>query len=129
MNKKAFILPIILGIVFIIYGFTIKIPGAALTTSETLDGSETNYYVMDNKYSAIDEYVGGDAYNFEIGASLIAGKIAGTMISKNIFIVSGAICICFGITMIIFMKDKKQEKNIQSVDSDTYIYSDDKNEQ
>lgn len=129
MNKKAFILPIVLGIVFIIYGFTIKVPGAALTTSETLDGSETNYYVMDNKYSAIDEYVGGDAYNFEIGASLIAGKIAGTMISKNIFIVSGAICICFGITMMIFMKDKKQDIMSQSVDSDSYIYSDDKNEQ
>lgn len=123
--KKTYICPIILEIIFILYEFSIKIPGVALTTSETLDGSGTNYYVMDNKYSAIDEYVGGAAYNFEIGASLIAG----TMISKNIFIVSGAICICFGITMIIFMKDKKQEKILRSADSDTYIYSDDKNEQ
>lgn len=127
--KKAFICPIVLGIIFILYGFSIKIPGTALTTSETLDGCDTDYYVMDNKYSAIDEYVGGDAYNYEIGASLIAGKIAGTMISKNIFIVSGAICICFGITMIIFMKDKKQKQISQSVDSDTHIYNDDKNEQ
>lgn len=108
--KKAFICPIILGITLILIGIFIKIPGGILTTYKTLDGEKAESYVFDTKYSSIDEYVGGDAYNYEIGASLVAGKMAGTMISKSIFIVTGAVCICFGITMIIFLKNNDLSK-------------------
>ena len=47
----------------------------------------------------IDEYVGGDAYNYIIGASLVAGKTAGVIAAKAISIVGGAICFCFGLTL------------------------------
>ena len=103
---KAYMIPIIVGIILILIGLFIQIPGGALTTSEFLDGEEAEYHVFDNKYSSIDEYVGGDAYNFIIGASLVAGKISGTMTTKAVFIVGGALCLCLGITLELLQKKK-----------------------
>lgn len=102
MNKKqnkAYVCSIIIGIVLLLIGLIIQIPGGALTTYEIMDGNLTDSYVFSNKYSAIDEYVGGDAYNYIIGASLVAGRISGTMTTKAIFIVGGIICICLGLTL------------------------------
>lgn len=113
MKKKAFICPIILGIILIVIGVCIRIPGGVLTTYKTLDGETAESGVFDTKFSSIDEYVGGDAYNYEIGASLVAGKMAGAIVSKTIFVVSGAICVCFGITMNILLKNKNI-KDIQN---------------
>lgn len=95
-NKKMNIYPIIIGLVLIIIGLILRVPGGALTTYEGLDGAKTEYYTFDDRYSAIDEYVGGDAYNYIIGASLVAGKIAGTIAAKAICMVGGAICVCIG---------------------------------
>ena len=67
---------------------------------------KTDNYVFDDKYTAIDEYVGGDAYNYIIGATLVAGKISGTMITKAIFVVGGTLCLCFGITLKLLQKKK-----------------------
>lgn len=101
---------IIFGIVLILIGLLIQVPGGALTTLESIDGNSTDYYVFDNKYSSIDEYVGGDAYNYIIGASLVAGKMAGTMTAKVVLVVGGIICLCFGLTfMTLYQKEK--EKN------------------
>lgn len=106
MNKKkyAFLCPIIFGVIFIIIGFCIQVPGGALTTYSSLDGHKVDgsHYKFSDKYSTIDEYVGGDAYNYEIGASLVAGRTAGAMVSKNIFIFGGLLCICCGITLFMF---------------------------
>lgn len=113
MNKgqtKAYLCPIIVGIVLIIVGIIIQMPGGALTTFEPLDGESTEQYVFDNKYSAIDEYVGGDAYNFIIGASLVAGKISGTMTTKAIMIVSGVLCVTLGLTLMLYQKNRQQER-------------------
>ncbi len=95
MSRPA-IAPIIIGIILIIIGIIIRLPGGALTTREDRDGDSTDYYVFDDKYSSIDEYVGGDAYNYIIGASLVAGKLAGAMAMRAIFIVGGCICCCIG---------------------------------
>jgi hypothetical protein len=60
---------IVAGIVLLSCAASVDIPGGALTTYESLDGDSTTYYVFDDKYSAIDEYVGGDAYNYIINGN------------------------------------------------------------
>lgn len=110
-QNKAYICPIAIGLILILIGLFLPIPGGALTTYEVLDGDKTEDYVFDDKYSAIDEYVGGDAYNFIIGATLIAGKISGTMTTKAIFIVGGALCLCLGITLALLQKKEAAPEN------------------
>lgn len=108
LNKrnKAFICPIIIGVILIIIGLCIRVPGGALTTYSSLNGktADDDFYFFDNKYSSIDEYVGGDAYNYIIGASLVAGKMAGAMASRSMFFVGGAMCMCVGLTMLLLRK-------------------------
>ncbi len=115
-QNKAYLCSIIIGVILVVVGFYIQIPGGALTTYKILDGTTTEYHVFDNKYSSIDEYIGGDAYNYIIGASLVAGKISGTMTTKAIFIVGGVICICFGMTLMLLQKkdDTAQEVVLNS---------------
>ena len=103
---NAYLCPIVVGIILILVGLIIQIPGGALTTYKSLDGYKTENYVFDNKYSSIDEYVGGDAYNYIIGASLVAGKISGAMTAKAVFIVGGSLCLCLGITLMMLQKKK-----------------------
>lgn len=99
-SQKPYMCPIIIGILLILIGLIIRVPGGALTTYKSLDGeSAGSYYAFDNRYSSIDEYVGGDAYNYIIGASLVAGKTAGVIAAKAISMVGGAICFCFGLTL------------------------------
>ena len=79
-SQKPYMCPIIIGILLVLIGLIIRVPGGALTTYKSLDGeSAGGYYAFDNRYSSIDEYVGGDAYNYIIGASLVAGKTAGVI--------------------------------------------------
>ena len=101
---------VFLGISLLIVGLSVEIPGGALTTYESLDGATTDGYTFDDKYSAIDEYVGGDAYNYIIGASLVAGQISGAMISKAVYIVGGIICISIG--FVAKALQQKKEKTI-----------------
>lgn len=101
---------IVFGIALFLIGLLIQVPGGALTTYETLDGGSTDSYAFDSTYSSIDEYVGGDAYNYIIGASLVAGKMAGRMSAKVVFIVGGIICLCFGLTF--FAQSKKEKENL-----------------
>ena len=106
VNKKnAHVYLMIIGLVLILASLVIQIPGGALTTYQSLNGDKANYYSFDNKYSTIDEYVGGDAYNYIIGACLVAGKTAGAMASKAIFFVGGAICCGFSITIKALRKE------------------------
>ncbi len=96
---KPHIYLIAIGIILVLIGLFIRVPGAALTTQESLDGVSTAYYVLGNSYSAIDEYVGGDAYNYIIGATLVAAKITGAMTARAIFIVGGLICFALGLAL------------------------------
>lgn len=109
-RNRAFYCPIIVGIILIFVGIVIHVPGGALTTYKSLDGVSTDSYHFDNEYSSIDEYVGGDAYNYIIGASLVAGKTAGMIAAKAICIVGGAICLCFGITLKNLYKERLLSK-------------------
>lgn len=49
----------------------------------------------------IDEYVGGDAYNYIIGASLVGGRISGFIAGKTVATVAGAMCVCAGAVMLV----------------------------
>jgi uncharacterized membrane protein len=113
-KKNAWIVPVIIGAILVIVGIFIQIPGGALTTRARLDGESTENYTFDDTYSAIDEYVGGDAYNYIIGASLVAGKIAGTMTTKAICIVGGFMCIAFGVALLMLTQpDSKKQAPAQ----------------
>ena len=107
IKKYAYLCPIIIGIVLILIGVLIKVPGTALTTYQTLDGSATDSaYYIDNRYSSIDEYVGGDAYNYIIGASLVAGRISDIITEKAVFIAAGALCLCAGLTLVLLSEKR-----------------------
>lgn len=106
-RKKLAWIPIAFGIILLLIGLLVKVPGGALTTKESLNGQATDYYLFDKTYSAIDEYVGGDAYNFIIGASLVAGRMSGAMVSRSVYIAGGLICICIGVMMMA--KDKETD--------------------
>ena len=101
-RENAYLCPIIIGIILLFIGIFLQLPGGALTTSGYMDGEATDYYYFDNKYSAIDEYVGGDAYNYIIGASLVAGKTAGMIAAKAVLITGGLLCLCFGLTLMLY---------------------------
>ena len=110
-QNKAYLCGVIFGVFLILVGLFIQVPGGALTTYESLDGIKTDNYVLDDEYSSIDEYVGGDAYNYIIGASLVAGRISGAMTMKAIYIVGGALCLCFGISLKMLQKKEQIAKN------------------
>ena len=122
LKEKPYLCPIFVGIVVMIVGIALRTPGGALTTYASLDGKKADsYYSFDNRYSAIDEYVGGDAYNYIIGASLVAGKTSGMIAAKTIGIVGGVLCMCAGATMMFSQKKdavmevKEQEVMEESV--------------
>ena len=102
-NKKrtAALVVIAAGIILIIAGLMIAVPGDYLTTYERLGGS--------NGYSYIREYVGGDAYNYITGASLVAGHISGTMAMKAVFIAVGVLVTCMGLLAFAFIADQPKE--------------------
>ena len=87
MKKGGAVTAIVLGIILIVLGIIIRIPSKELTT----------YKILEGEYSVIDEYVGGDAYNYIIGASLVAGTIAAAKISKALFIAVGVLVMCIGL--------------------------------
>ena len=114
-NKKSRMLIgiAIIGLILVIIGICIKIPGDHLTTYSILDGKKSEngkYY-----FSTIEEYVGGDAYNYIIGASLIGGKIAGVMSMKSIFIVGGLLIACVALVQLINTFKIKDEKDVTAV--------------
>lgn len=97
-KRTAALVVIAAGIILIIAGLIIAVPGDHLTTYERLGGSDG--------YSYIREYVGGDAYNYITGASLVAGHISGTMAMKAIFIAVGALVACMGLLAFAFAPDQ-----------------------
>lgn len=93
-----------IGIILLLIGLFLKTPGTKLTTYSRLDGQEN--------YSSIDEYVGGDAYNYIIGANLVGARITGVMVQKAIFIVSGIMLCCGGLVYFaIFEEGDPQNTN------------------
>ena len=118
-QKKSYMCPIMIGLILVLIGLIIQIPGGALTTYKFMNGESAGGYAFDNKYSSIDEYVGGDAYNFIIGASLVGGKIAGMIAAKAVTMVGGAICICFGVTLRMLEQEKDAMKMVASENTES----------
>lgn len=87
-SKTVAYIVIAIGIVLVCIGLFLQVPSKELTTYSFLD---------DSGYSVIEEYVGGDAYNYIIGAALVAGEIAGVMIQKAVFISIGLLIVCIGL--------------------------------
>ena len=79
---------IAIGMVLVCIGLLLQVPSKELTTYS---------FLGDSDYSVIEEYVGGDAYNYIIGAALVAGEIAGVMIQKAVFISIGLLIVCIGL--------------------------------
>ena len=99
MKKKISVLVMIIGLVLFIVGLFTKIPNKELTTYSGLSG----------KYSVIEEYVGGDAYNYIIGASLVGGEIAGAKTQKAVFISVGSLIFVLGLLAYSSSKEKIEE--------------------
>lgn len=99
MKKTSAILVMIIGVLLLATGLYLKTPGTKLTTQSYLKGLE--------KYSVIDKYVGGDAYNYIIGASLIAAEISGILTMKAIFIAVGALIFCIGLISLTWNERKQ----------------------
>ena len=111
IKKLGFII-VAIGIVMLIVGIAMKTPGTALTTHDSLNGDETRY--GNGRYSSIEEYVGGDAYNYIIGASLIGGEIAGMIAAKTICITVGILIVCIG-TICVFLPIQRPTEKASTV--------------
>lgn len=106
MKRKVSLGICIVGIVLFLVGIFTSVPGTELTTYKALDGEKSSY--TDERYSAIEEYVGGDAYNYIIGASLVGGRIAGAKAQKAIFISAGLLIASLGALSYVYSDDKKK---------------------
>ena len=89
---------IIIGVILCFVGLFYKIPSNQLTT----------YSFLNDDHTVIEEYVGGDAYNYIIGASLTGGEIAGATAAKAIYISVGLLIICIGMIIAVVSKPKKE---------------------
>ena len=76
MKKTAGIIGVILAIVFVVLGFTTSVP---------------DKYIRSYGSNKMTEYVGGDAYNFIIEASLRGGEISGALTAKAIYFAVAAL--------------------------------------
>ena len=81
------------GVALLIVGLTLQVPGTYLTTYASLDGAA----IDGDTASSIREYVGGDAYNYIIGASLVGAKISGLIMTKAVYTAAGVLVICLGL--------------------------------
>lgn len=98
MSKRTQIIITAIGVLLVCIGLFMPVPSKELTTYS---------FMADEGYSVIEEYVGGDAYNYIIGASLVGGEIAGAKAQKAIYTVAGLVFICTG--MVISDLSKKND--------------------
>lgn len=89
MKKHVPTIIITIGVILFCVGLFKQIPSKQLKT-----------YSSSSQYSVIEEYVGGDAYNYIIGAALVGGEIAGAMTQKAVFMSVGALIFCIGLVML-----------------------------
>jgi len=86
MKKIAALIGIILGLTFIIVSLAMQVPGRRI-----------NY---------VPSYINGDAYNYQIEASLRGGEIAGAKAVKAIYMIGGAILLCGSLIALGSVLDK-----------------------
>ena len=109
LTKIAAVIVILAGIACIIAGLIIKVPNSHL-----VDVLDSNPYMLYNGiqfrpgYSSVERIVGGDAYNYIIGASLVGGYISGRIVQKTIFIVGGIIISLAGFVALCVLSDRQK---------------------
>lgn len=89
------------NILMFIVGIIIVIVGIAMLSHNV------NVPLDTFSFSSIKEYVGGDAYNAMIEASIRGGKISGAMAESAIYKVAGIITVCLGAITIAKSFEKK----------------------
>lgn len=92
--KNIAIIGIILSAVLILAGLIIETPDKKIGYSYSKNGYE--------------EYVGGDAYNYIIEASLRGGEIAGAKAQKAIFISAGSVLLIISLFGLNFSNRYRQ---------------------
>lgn len=110
MSKKsiASLVGIILGIILLISGFATTVPDRMLPSFVSRSEREETG-------EGTPQYVGGDAYNFLMEASIRSGEIAGARTARAIYISSGVLLIT--ISAMTFVGEFDQKKEILSVTS------------
>lgn len=63
------------------------------------------YYILNQEITSAKEYVGGDAYNYIMAASIKGGEISGAETSKTIYICSGVLLISYSLIKLIENSD------------------------
>lgn len=106
MSKGIPIFLIILSMVLIVLAFLIPVPSSILTDSDFM----SDY----SGYSVIDTYVGGDAYNYIIGANLVGAKITGIMVMRTTLFCTGIIVFSLGLLGCFYASCK--EKQLKKLD-------------
>ena len=96
IDIKRTILTNIIPVACLAIGIILMIVGLGVSTPSSYISS----------YS-MTEYVGGDAYNFIIEASIRGGKIAGAMITQGIYIAVGLLIACTSALKINVVKPEK----------------------
>ena len=94
MKKAIGTVILLIGIVFMIVGFSVKVPDRYINSWR------------------MEEYVGGDAYNFIIEANLRGNEISAAENRKTVFISTGALMICVGLSVFAFSKREKTKENL-----------------
>ena len=99
MKKTAGIAGLILAVVLLILGFTSVSP---------------DKYIRSYGDKKMYEYVGGDAYNYIIEASLRGGEIAGAKAAKAIYFAAAGILFVLSLSFLT-MESGKNEKESRNV--------------
>ncbi len=105
MKKEISIVVLCVGVLLLIIGLFLRVPGKNLDVEEYWMGDD---YFTNEDY-IIKEYVGGDAYNYMIGASLAGGEIAGTLAKKAIYITMGCLISSIGALALAFTQKERTE--------------------
>ncbi len=92
--KKIGLIGVVLSMALIIFGIAFPMPEKHLYVS--------SYAYRSDWTGNGEEYVGGDAYNYQMEASLKAGWVSGVVTMKTI-------CICSGV-LILFLTFAETEK-------------------
>ena len=98
---------VVAGIVFFILGLTLKLPP-----------KELNHYSSSDDTYKVEEYVGGDAYNYIIAASQWAGEYSARSTEKTLYICFGVFMFALGLANIInYTNFKKKDTNEKEANS------------
>ena len=104
--KVSHILGIILSLVLIVFSLAYPIPEKHVYVYSS---SDAYYYSWDKNIGA--EYLGGDAYNYQVEASLKAGYFTGVVSMKSIVFVGGLLL--FFCKMSVYCRTNRSHNQLQ----------------